>query len=247
MHMIFRKLLILAAAAALSVQVFAASGAESPFHGKYDVRYKYGVINTKVATASYDWDASTWEKKDAYYTKVTIKTRPLFNLFLGSDYFLELYNSAEGLSPLYFHYYFSDVDFKYRYRKAKGITDCTITHKGKPEEHRTFTMDSMTMDIIALLNHIRFCDFNALKSPRDYNVLLSGQVFRARVSYRGIDKKKFSGKNAVCVRFELPEAGLMADGSGHEFLVWFSEGPEREVLGLEANLGKAYLTCFIKQ
>ena len=247
MHIISRKLITLAAAAALCVPVSAASGAAAPFHGRYDVRFKYGVFNTKVATATYGWDDSVWEKKDAYHTTVTIKTSPIFNLFLGSDYFLELYNSAEGLSPLYFHYTFSDVDFKYRYRKSLGKTDCTIARKGQPDEHRTFPMDSRTMDLIALLNHIRFCDFETLKSPKDFNVLLSGQVFLARVSYRNTSQKKFPGKNAVCVLLELPEAGLMADGSGHEFLVWFSAAPEREVLGLEADLGKGYLTCYIKQ
>lgn len=247
MHMLFRKLLTLAAAAALSVPVFAASGAASPFHGRYDVRFKYGVFNTKVATATYDWDASTWEKKNAYHTELTIKASPILNLFLGTDYYLELYNSAENLSPLYFHYTFSDVVFKYWYRKAKGKTDCTIARKGKPDEHLTFPLDGNTLDIIALLNHIRFCDFESLKSLKDFNILLSGKVYPARVSYYSTSKKKFPGRTAVCVQLELLEEGLMADGSGHEILVWFSEGPEREVLGLEADLGKGYMTCFIKR
>lgn len=247
MHKFFRNLLILAAAAALSVPVFAASGQSSPFHGKYDIRYKYGVLNPKVATATYDWDASSWDRKDAYRTEVTIKCSPILNLFLGTDYYLELFNSADNLSPLYFHYTFSDVVFKYWYRKAQGKTNCTITHKGRPDEHHTFPMDGKTLDIIALLNHVRFCDFESLKSPRNYDILLSGRIFPARLSYRGTSKKKFPGRTAVCVLLELQGEGLMADGSGHELLVWFSDSPGREVLGLEADLGKGYLTCFIKK
>ena len=93
------------------LSVFTTTAATKASHGaspeslgtfNYDVRYKNGLINAKVATATITWEESKWQNRPAYHSSALVKAAPVFALFISSDYVAETYFSHSGLAPLYF-------------------------------------------------------------------------------------------------------------------------------------------------
>ena len=91
------------------LSAFVATAATKASHGaspeslgtfNYDVRYKNGLINAKVATATITWEESKWQNRPAYHSSALVKATPVFALFISSDYVAETYFSHSGLAPL---------------------------------------------------------------------------------------------------------------------------------------------------
>ena len=99
----------------------------------YDVRYKNGLINAKVATATITWEESKWQNRPAYHSSALVKAAPVFALFISSDYVAETYFSHSGLAPLYFINPFKGVD-EQTYVDINGMKQF-ITIRGKSKDN----------------------------------------------------------------------------------------------------------------
>ena len=105
--------------------VGSASSPEALGTVKYDVRYKRGKLDARVATATISWEESAWQGTPALHSAAVIRTTPLFKLFLGSDYFAEACFDRKDLSPLYFINPFKSggKDGKYEFNQITGLKD----------------------------------------------------------------------------------------------------------------------------
>ena len=78
------------------------------------------------------------------------------------------------------------------------------------------------------------------------HVLMNGRSCPATLCSEGIDNERFPGREVERVLLEMPERGLMEDGSGNEITMWRSTGSDRTVFCLEVPLSSGLMTVMIK-
>lgn len=219
---------------------------------RYDVNYKWGLVNAKVATVTISLEAATWNQLPAYHSNATVKTTPVFSLFVGSDYKTDAYLSRNNLSPLYFINPFKkngkEGKFEYTYDATRRIiASVTVTDPAQPAVEEDFPLDGRTMDLLCLLHYVRFLPTPSSSQPIPLHVLMGGKSFAAKLHYKGLDSEHFPGQTSEHFLLELTEHGLMENGSGNELQIWRSPGEDRRLLGLEAPLNPGFMSVSISQ
>jgi hypothetical protein len=215
---------------------------------KYEIRYKWGAINAKVASIDLSLAPEKWENHQAYHSKAIIKTSAVFSLFIGADMTAESYIEQSDLQPLYFINPHKkggkDVCFTFVYnRKSKKIES---TFKGvKDTSEKTFPMDGKTYDLLSAITYVRFLD--ASKKNVDLNLLLGEERYPGVLTYEGKDTEKFPGRETDRFVLRLTGRGVMENGSGNELTFWRSTGSDRKLIGLEAPISPGFMTIRIKE
>lgn len=215
---------------------------------KYEIRYKWGAINAKVASIDLSLAPEKWENHQAYHSKAIIKTSAVFSLFIGADMTAESYIEQSDLQPLYFINPHKkggkDVCFTFVYnRKSKKIES---TFKGvKDTSEKTLPMDGKTYDLLSVITYVRFLD--ASKKNVDINLLLGDERYPGVLTYEGKDTEKFPGRETDRFVLRLTGRGVMENGSGNELTFWRSTGSDRKLIGLEAPISPGFMTIRIKE
>ena len=203
---------------------------------RYEVRYKWGGVNTKVADATISLERASWEKQDAYHSHVAIQASSIFRLFMSSDYLVDIYLSQATLDPLYFvNPVKKGGKYEYFYDKKAGVIRSEALLPPADPVSTTFPMDGRTMDLAMLLQYVRFVTL-AEGASQKLHVLMSGKSFAATLIHEGTDSDRYPGRTADRFLVRMTERGLMENGSGKEITVWRSTGSDRHILGLETTL-----------
>lgn len=209
----------------------------------YEVRYKLGVINTKVATATLRLSKDAWEGQAVMKSNAQIAVQPVFKLFLKDKYQASICLSAQEMKPLY-----------YAYPHAKGFNECRYhadsiyykrTLRGKAPETIVLPNDSRTMEIFSMLYMIRDLELKTGEtvSAKTY---LSGFFRNIRITLIGIDTERYPGRKADAILIETPERGLMENGSGNIIRIWRASDGARPVLGIEVPLSTGTMIANLK-
>ena len=206
---------------------------------KYEVRYIWGGINSKVADATISLEESTWGTQAAYHSHVVISANSIFRLFMSADYLVDTYMTRPGREPLYFvnpvRKNGQNGKYEYVYDKAAGeIKSNTVLPPDEPVKV-TYPLDGRTLDLVSLLQYVRFQDIPS-GSKQSMHVLMVGKSIAGVLHHEGADTERCPGKPAERFRLKLTERGLMKNGAGKEIVVWCSSGSDRRILGLEVAL-----------
>ena len=247
-----RKLLLILSVLLASGAV---SGARTPAPEalgtvQYEVRYKLGAITSKVATASVSLEKGERDGQPVYYTKATVKTTPVFRLFLGADCFAEAWMTRSDLSPLYYVNPLTKKGFKgiieYDYDAGSRTIRSLAARSPQDSVRAVFPLDGRTKDLLTLLQDVRFRDFPATGAPEPMHVLLSGQSVAATLSCVGPGTEMFPDRETDHIVLRLTERGMMENGSGNEIHVWRSREADRRILRLEAALSSGFMYVTIQ-
>ena len=213
----------------------------------YDVRYKLGAMNAKVATATISLDPATREGQAAYHTHALIRTSSIFRLFLSSDYVVDAWIGQADLQPVYFINPFKkggkEGKFECIYRG--GDIEVVTVMPPKGTERKVLPQDGRTMDLLTLLHHVRFLEMDASSRPLSLQVLMGGSAFPGVLTCEGPDAERFPGQATERFLLRLTERGLMENGSGNEIHLWRSTGTDRRLLGLEVPLSTGTMAVSI--
>ena len=201
----------------------------------YNLRFKLGIVNTKVATANISLNPETYNGEEALYGHVTIRVQPFFRLFMSEKYLSYVYFSKEDKKPIYYYnlnnvgytecYYQKD---SIRYERHRGGEDVKIT---------TVPNDGNTMEIFSFLFHMREIELIPGQS-QEFSAYLFGDFRKTIVTMTAVEQERFPGRRAEALVVELPERGLMENGSGNIIYAWRDSEGTRPVLGIEVPLGK---------
>lgn len=211
----------------------------------YEIRYKWGVIDAKVATATFTLEPSEWEKKDAYHFGTVITTSSIFKLFINSDIHADSYIAQSDLLPLYFLNPTPRGKVELTYDRDTKKVEAVIRDTKRGDADKTYPLDKRTFDLLSLLSYVRFRD-NSSKS--ETVTLIMGDVSHpATLRFEGKDTDKFPGIEAERFHLSMTGRGLMENGSGKELTFWRSPDSGHKILGLEADLGNGFMSIRIKQ
>ena len=200
----------------------------------YEVRYKLGALNTKVATATIPLAEDTWEGKEALRSNAAITVQPVFRLFLKADYNAVLYLSADASNP-YFYVYPSDKS----YSECRYAADSVYYHKvPKGQEPLDFNLpnDNWTMEVFAMLFKLRNVQME-VGEIKKLKLYISGDFRNATLTLIGRNTERFPGRTADFFIINSPEKGLMENGAGNIIKIWRDHNGARPLLGIEVPLG----------
>ena len=217
---------------------------------KYEARYILGAINSKVADATITLEHGKWKGSDVLHSRATISATSIFRLFMNADYLADVYLSPATLEPVYYLNPIrkGDQEGKIEYtfdHNAKVVRTEAIRPPADPKQ-ATYPLESRTMDLLSLLQYVRFLDLDEGKSEH-LHLLISGESVNATLSCEGADAEKYPDKPSLRFRLKMVERGLMENGSGKELVVWRSTAADRHILGLEAALSAGSMTVSIQE
>ena len=217
---------------------------------RYEANYIWGAINTKVADATITLERSKWNGSDVLHSRATISATPFFRLFMNADYLADAYLSPATLEPVYYVNPFKkggkDGKVEYTFDHAAKLVKSEAVRPPAAPEQAIFPLDGKTMDLLSLLQYVRFLDMGEGKSE-PMHVLMSGKSVSATLHCEGADPEKFPDKSALRFRLEMVERGLMENGSGKVIVVWRSTADDRRILALEAALSTGSMTVSIQE
>ena len=212
---------------------------------KYEVRYNLKGISTKVADVAISLENSKWKGQDALHSHAQINASSVFRLFMAAEYIADAYLTTDNPEQLY------SVN-PIRKGKKEGKFECIYDRNSKTVSSEfappsatpvigTYPLDGHTMDLLSLLQYVRFHDIPAGKSL-NMHLLMKGKSVSATLSNQGPDNEKFPGQNAERLFLKMNEMGLMENGSGNEITVWRSTKESRLILGLETTLSSGAIS-----
>ena len=200
---------------------------------KYEIRYKLGIMNTRVASAIIKLNPDNWKDQPALYSEASVQVAPVFRLFLSEKYYAYLYLSNDEKKPIYY----------YNLNK-KGYTDCQyspdIVHYERHIEENDVRIydvpnDGLTMEIFSMLFFVRDVELSPGQSMK-MKTYLYGDFRNTNLKMLGKDNTRFPGRTADAFVVEMPEKGLMENGSGNSVYIWRDSKGTRPVLGIEIPL-----------
>ena len=225
------------------VTVVTDPGAET---NKYDVRYLYGSLNTKVAVATFSLTPTVWEDREVYKSNISVKVQPIFRLFMHAQYMVDAFFSRPGMKPVYYTTSTNKGSAWCRY--SEGDEGVVFWRKfGKMPEPEVFTYpnDDRTFEVVSLLYFARTHDFE-VGVPCEVNVLMGGRKIRSTLTLERYDTERYPGHNARVLHLYMQDRGIMENKSGQDIYLWTDAQGTHTVLGLQVSLGKrGTMVCHI--
>ena len=213
----------------------------------YEIRYTWGAIDAKVATATISLTPDSYQGKSAYHSHAFVKTSAVFRLFIGADLTVDSYIDEAELLPLYTinPYRKSGKDCKFEYIYDREARQVTNVAQGPKETLETkYPFDGRIFDLLTVLAFVRFLD--AGDKPVSLRLMLGEAAYPAVITYQGKDTQRVPGVEADRFQIRLTERGVMENGSGNRLLFRRSTDPDRRILRLEADLGSGTLICTVR-
>lgn len=217
----------------------------------YDVHYKLGVVNTKMATCTLNQRPATWEGQPAWSAVFRVRAAHVFRLFIRDEYRVNLHLSKQDLQPYHYEFPYKEKGKDYRleffYGTVPGKVESLLySADGKEPVRKTFPApDGMAMDLASMAFFLRSLDFGSFQGPLRMHVIMSAEYVPVVVNYKGVDASYWPGETAHHIVVNMPERGLMENGDGNEIHVWISG--RREILGLSLPIGKGTVSARLKR
>ena len=160
----------------------------------YEIRYTWGAIDAKVATATISLTPDSYQGKSAYHSHAFVKTSAVFRLFIGADLTVDSYIDEAELLPLYTinPYRKSGKDCKFEYIYDREARQVTNVAQGPKETLETkYPFDGRIFDLLTVLAFVRFLD--AGDKPVSLRLMLGEAAYPAVITYQGKDTERVPG------------------------------------------------------
>lgn len=220
----------------------------------YEVRYKWGLLDTKVANGTFVVSRSQWDGQPALCARVEVGATPFFRLFMADKYRCVLYLSQDGNEPLYSRAPGKGKDGPYVFemfykRDARRIDAVTVLDQLGITENRVFKLDGRTLDLEALFFFFSEVDPSMMPNgnPLSLQMVMPRSEAPTLMYYEGIDTEKFPGEPCYRYRLELTGRGLMENRSGNLVYLWISTRESRELLLLTVPLNNGIMEARLKR
>ena len=210
----------------------------------YTVHYKWGAINTDVATGHLTTESASYKGQAAYKCRLYGRTAKFYDSFFKVREDFCAWISTDHLRPLRYTrdvreggYYAND---EYSYDHGAKLINARLNNKKKGErEVRLPLEEGMTSDFITEMFRIRHMDFDRLTPGGlySYNLANGSKVSPLLIKYKGLDSKKVKGLGTVeSHRFVITLSGAEQFAEGAEMQVWISNDDNRLIVAMETPI-----------
>ncbi|MBO4634849.1 MAG: DUF3108 domain-containing protein [Bacteroidales bacterium] len=248
-------------AALVSLQVWAQdclpTVKELPFQAGESFRmglyFKWGAVNTEVATADVSLDATLFNGEPALHTTLTAFTASFFSSFYHMNEHFESWFSPENLLPLKYTRNTEQGDYRaynhYIYDWDSRMIHADINFGNHGPQALEIPLKDCVFDLTAILYYLRSLDMNAFSPGQKAHMsfAIDDAVFDVVLTYKGKERVKVRRVGKVdALRFSCTVvSGALFDGNT-EMSIWFSDDENRLPIGLMAPLRIGSVQGWIK-
>ena len=209
----FFILLLLALPALLAASAPAPVSSAALWTVDYEVCYKSRGLETKVADASVSLGNGTWDGQSVLHAHAVIHAASIFRLFMNAEYTADAYLAkGGGVEPLYYKNPVKRTGkFECIYDPSAKTVSTEFVRPPSDPVLNTIPLDGKTMDLLSLLQYVRFADIPS-GSSQSMHVLKAGLSVPATLSSQGRDTERFPDQASERFLLELKEKGLLKGG-----------------------------------
>lgn len=217
-------------------------------HGEkmeFVLHYKWGAINTDVATATVTLDSLTYDGHDAFLCSAYGKTSRMFDLFFKVREDFKSWFTRDGLKPLKFTRdtyeggYEARNTYHYDWNAAEPNIAAEVYSSKRGLKSMNIPLTPCTFDLPALFFFARNMDFDAVEPGRKYPMTfaIDDDVYNVYFILYGRETRKIKGLGTVnTIKF----AAKLLEGEvfkGEEdMLIWVTDDDNRLPVYFEAPL-----------
>ena len=217
-------------------------------HGErmdFVLHYKWGTINTDVATATVTLDSLTYNGQKAFRCSAYGKTSRMFDLFFKVREDFDSWFTRDGLRPLKFTRdtyegeYEAKNTYHYIWDAAEPYIAADVYSSKRGMKAITLPLTPCTFDLPALFFFARNMDFDVVEPGRRYPMTfaIDDDVYNVYFILHGRETKKIPGLGTVkTIKF----AAKLLEGEvfkGEEDMtIWVSDDENRLPVCFEAPL-----------
>ena len=234
------------------------SGGELPFKDgekiKMGLYFKWGAVNTEVATGEIAVQESALNGKKAFKASLIADSAPFFSVFYDMHEHFETWFAHDAVRPLKYYRNTKQGDYRalnnYIYDWEKKEIHADINFGGRGQQILDIPIHDCVCDISSIIYLIRTMDFESLKDGQKIplSFAIDDTVFDIILTYRGRETVKVKRIGKVMTRrFSCSVvSGAMFDGET-EMILWFSDDSNHVPVGFMAPLRIGSAQGWVKQ
>ena len=221
---------------------------------KMGMYYKWGAVNTEVATGELSLTESALNGKSVYKTTLTAETAPFFSVFYDMHEHFDTWFEKDAVKPLKYYRNTKQGDYRafnnYIYDWSRRVIHADINYGGRGQQVLDIPIHDCVCDITSILYLIRTMDFEAVKEGQKIPIsfAIDDTVFDILLTYRGRETVKVKRMGKVrCQKFACSVvSGALFDGKT-DMLIWFSDDSNHLPVGFMAPLKIGSAQGWLKQ
>lgn len=216
--------------------------------------FKWGAVNTEVATGDLSVQETTLNGKSVFKTTLQADSAPFFSVFYDMHEHFETWFSKDSVKPL--KYYRNTKQGEYRafnnyiYDWNEKVIHADINFEGRGQQVLDIPIHDCVCDITSILYFVRTMDFEELTPGQKIPVsfAIDDTVFDIILTYRGKETRKIKRIGTLKTdKFSCSVvSGAMFDGNSEMYL-WFSDDSNHVPVGFMAPLRIGSAQGWVKQ
>lgn len=195
----------------------------------FSLMYKWGAVNTEVATASLDLTETTLDAEPVFHTRFGVKSAPFFDIFFKMREDFQGWFSSSTLEPRKFVRDTYEGGYTatnlYLYDWKSGVIHADIQFNGQPRQVMNIPLHGCVQDLPSLVYNLRTLDMEHFQKgeKKPLKFAIDDTVFDIRITYKGKEtlKVRKMGKMLTHHFSCSVVSGAMFEGDT-ELQVWFS-------------------------
>ena len=197
---------------------------------RFSVMFKWGAVNTEVATGELSLDSLHLGGVSAYHASLKARTAPFFEAFYSMNENFQTWFSPETLKNIrhtrdtHQGSYHATNEFQYDWDKK--VIHARIEFDGKPEQTLEIPLHDGVYDIASMLYYLRSLELDEFPVGKQIHMsfAIDDSVFDIVLTYQGKETLRVRRMGKVdALRYSCTVvSGAMFDGS-QPMQLWFSD------------------------
>lgn len=211
----------------------------------YIIRFKWGMVNSDVATAEFSLDKTSLNGTDVFASRLFCKTAKFYDKFFKVREDFQSWFTTEGMVPQKFYRsskegkYFCTNDYKFLWNVGEPYISADIETSKRPMRTETIALDACTFDPLTLFYTARNMDMDKISVGQEYPLTfaVADDVYTVYFVFKGREQKVIKGVGTVkTLKFaiQVVEGDVFTGNS--DLFMWFSDDENRIPVYFEASL-----------
>lgn len=203
---------------------------------KYDVYYKWGLVNAAVAQAYMKVDTTILNGEKVWHTIISGRVLKFYETFFKVRETLEAWFTMDTFSPLRFHRESREGSYSlsnhssFIWHENSGVVTANIETSRKGQFSLQKELTNCTLDIPTMFYLLRNVDVSKLAIGKSYplSFIIDDDVYTLHCVYMGKEVKDVSGiGNVRCLKlgFEVVAGDVFSGDS--DLLCWLTDDENR--------------------
>lgn len=192
--------------------------------------YKWGAVNTEVASANMALESTRYKGEEVYHTRLKVRSATFFDVFFKMREDFQSWFAMRDLKPRKFIRDTYEGGYtalnQYIYDWKAGVIHADVNFENRGAQSLDIPLHDCVYDLPALIYYLRNADFSRMKAGKSYplSFAIDDAVFNVKLNYKGVETIKVRRLGKIRARhFSCSVVqGAMFKGD-QELQIWVSD------------------------